>query len=99
MACRKPPPKRWCSNIRNGSTTQIEVFDWLLERGDKKIAKNPAGFLVKAIQDNFAIPKSGFTSKAERQRKQEIKQRNERQAAEDRQVASSRLTARKSRRR
>ena len=62
---------------------KIDVFDWLVEKQDKRVARSPAGYLVKSIDDDYARPK-GFTSKAERQRRQEAGQAAERQAAEDR---------------
>ena len=62
---------------------QIDVFDWLVEKQDKRVAKSPAGYLVKSIADDYATPK-GFTSRAERQRQEEARQARERQAAEER---------------
>jgi hypothetical protein len=62
---------------------QIEVFDWLVEKQDKRVATSPAGYLVSSIPDEYAIPK-GFTSKAERQRQLEARQAREREAAEKR---------------
>lgn len=62
---------------------KIEVFDWLLEKQDKRVAKNPAGFLVKSIEDDYAAPK-GFIPKAERLRFEEDSRANERKTAEDR---------------
>ena len=62
---------------------KLEVFDWLAEKQDKRVAKSPAGYLVKSIEDDYAAPK-GFVSKAERQRQQEAKQVKERTAAEER---------------
>ena len=62
---------------------KIEVFDWLAETQDKRVAKNPAGYLVKSIEDEYGTPK-GFTSKVERQRREEARQAKERQAGEDR---------------
>ena len=47
---------------------KIEVFDWLVEKQDKRVAKSPAGYLVKSIADDYATPK-GFISRAERQRR------------------------------
>ena len=47
---------------------QVEVFDWLRSKKDKRIAKSPAGYLVKAIQDNYAPP-SGFESKADQEKR------------------------------
>lgn len=63
-------------------THQIEVFDWLVKSKDKKVAKSPAGYLVKSINDNYATPK-GFVSKAEQQRRQETKQTSEESAAHE----------------
>ena len=62
---------------------KIDVFDWLLEKQDKRIAKSPAGYLVKSITDDYKAPK-GFESAANRQRKQEAKDAKARQDAEDR---------------
>lgn len=62
---------------------KLDVLDWLTAKGDKRSAKNPAGWLVKSIQDDYAAPK-GFISKAERQRRAEAKQAKEREAAEAR---------------
>ena len=62
---------------------KIDVFDWLIEKQDKRVAKSPAGYLVKSISDDYAAPK-GFVSKAEQRQQQEARQAKERQAAEDR---------------
>ena len=62
---------------------QVESFDWLAEKQDKKIAKNPAGYLVTAIQKDYAAPK-GFTSRAEREKRAEAARRREQQEAEAR---------------
>ena len=62
---------------------KIDVFDWLLEKQDKRVGKSPAGYLVKSIDDDYAAPK-GFLSKAERQQHEEARQAKERIAAEDR---------------
>jgi hypothetical protein len=59
------------------------VFDWLIAKEDKRVAKSPAGYLVKSIEDDYASPK-GFISKAEQQQREEAKQARERQAAEER---------------
>jgi hypothetical protein len=61
---------------------QIEVFDWTLKKNHK--LKNPAGFLVKAIQKDYAPP-PGFESReqaAAREKKAaEIRQRAQEAAA------------------
>ena len=62
---------------------KLDMFDWLVEKQDKRVAKSPAGYLVKAINDDYATPK-GFVSRAERQRQQEATQAKERKAAEER---------------
>ena len=62
---------------------KMDVFDWLMEKQDKRVGKNPAGYLVKSINDDYAAPK-GFISKAEQQQRQEARQAKERQAAEER---------------
>jgi Replication initiator protein A len=65
---------------------QIEVFDWLVEKKDKKVSRSPAGYLVKSIttgENGYAIPK-GFVTRAERQQIKEAKEASERQAAEER---------------
>jgi hypothetical protein len=64
---------------------KIEVFDWLAEKQDKRIAKSPAGYLVKSIASDYAMPK-GFTSRAERQKQEEAKQAKAREAAEQRRI-------------
>ena len=51
---------------------QIEAFDWLVKRGDKKLSRNPAGYLVKAIQDGYEVPK-GFESTRVREAKHQKK--------------------------
>lgn len=62
---------------------KIEVFDWMMAKQDSRVAKSPAGYLVKSIEDDYAAPK-GMISKAERQQRDEAKQAKERQAAEER---------------
>jgi hypothetical protein len=52
---------------------KIEIFDWRVEKKDKRIAMNPAGWLVKSIEDDYPRPK-GFTSRAERACEAEAKQ-------------------------
>lgn len=65
-------------NIR----AKIEAFDWLLEQREKRIAKNPAGYLVKSIKEDYAAPK-GFVPKAERDRRQREKEARERKAIDE----------------
>ena len=61
---------------------QIERLDWYTEKKPGKI-DNPAAYLVEAIKSDYVAPK-GFISKAERQRRAEVRQAKEREAAEER---------------
>lgn len=62
---------------------KIDVFDWMVEKQDKRIARSPEGYLVKSISDDYKAPK-GFVAKAERQRQAEAKRQADHAAAEDR---------------
>jgi hypothetical protein len=59
---------------------KLDVFDWLVEKQDKRVAKSPEGYLVKSISDDYRSPK-GFVSAAERQKQSEAKRRKEEDAA------------------
>ena len=61
---------------------KIDVFDWLMEKQDKRVAKSPAGYLVKSIIKDYAAPK-GFIV-APSGSSEEARQARERQDAEDR---------------
>ena len=57
---------------------QILAFDWLVKKKSPLIEKNPAGFLRKAIEENYQPPQE-FLDKQERNvRKEEEKDRKER---------------------
>jgi hypothetical protein len=45
---------------------KIEVFDWRLAKDPRSLKSNPAGWLVKAIEDDYPRP-SGFEDKASRE--------------------------------
>lgn len=36
--------------------TKIEVFDWLLRNEDRRVGKNPAGYLVASIRSDYKVP-------------------------------------------
>ncbi len=36
--------------------TKIEVFDWLVRNEDKRVGKNPAGYLVASIRSDYQTP-------------------------------------------
>lgn len=44
--------------------SQLEVFDWLVAQKDKRLTRNPAGFLVSSIRSEYAPPRA-FVSQAE----------------------------------
>ena len=62
--------------------TQLEQLDWRLETKPGKVA-DPAAWLVAAIRNGHAAPK-GFVSKAERQRREEARQAQQREKVEER---------------
>jgi hypothetical protein len=62
---------------------KLDAFDWLLARGDKRVAKSPAGYLVGSIRDDYAAPK-GFASDADRTRRREAEEVQGRGLAESR---------------
>jgi hypothetical protein len=62
---------------------KIEVFDWLVEKKDRRIARSPAGYLVKSITDDYAAPK-GFLSRADREQREHTRKASEREAVEKR---------------
>ena len=62
---------------------KIEVFDWLVEKQDKRVAKSPEGYLVKSITDDYKTPK-GFTSAADRQKRQEATRQQQQADTEER---------------
>ena len=36
--------------------TKVDVFDWLIKNGDKRVGKNPAGYLVASIRSDYQAP-------------------------------------------
>ena len=58
---------------------QVEAFSWLVGKKDRRVSKSPAGYLVKAIEEDFAIPAGFVPESVRRQRDAEAKRR----AAED----------------
>ena len=50
--------------------TKIEVFDWLVKNQDKRVGKNPSGFLVASIKADYQNPEDfDHVVKAEQTRK------------------------------
>ena len=82
--------------------TKLEVFDWLVQNKDKRVGKNPAGYLVASIRSDYQAPtdfaKAEAQSKAagqaaekatkstEEARKQKRKVKDEAERAKSREV-------------
>lgn len=78
---------------------QIEAFDWLVSKKDKRVSRSPAGYLVKAIEEDFALP-AGFQPEAlKRQRAEENRKRaaeeSQRRRAEEERVKAGFATQQK----
>ena len=54
--------------------TKLEVFDWLVQNGDKRVAKNPAGYLVASIRADYQDP-ADWTAKAAKAAAREAQRR------------------------
>jgi hypothetical protein len=61
---------------------KLEIFDWLTETKDKRLARSPAGWLVKAIEDDYAAPK-GFENRPDRERRRQADADRRRQSEAD----------------
>jgi len=65
---------------------QIEIFDWLAENESTLIGKNPAGFLRKAVEENYEVP-IGYSRGQEEMKKkkeeQEVSEKSIEQAKAD----------------
>ncbi|MFO0959107.1 MAG: replication initiator protein A [Isosphaeraceae bacterium] len=44
--------------------TKIEVYDWLIRNGDKRVARNPAGVRVASIREDYQPP-AGYSAGAD----------------------------------
>ena len=60
---------------------KIEVLDWLSGKKDKRVSKNPGGYLAESIRKGYVPPK-GFESKAAREKNQADELERKRQAEE-----------------
>jgi hypothetical protein len=73
----------------------IEVYDWLAQRADPKVSRNPAGFLLRSIEENYSVPKT-FGHHKQPQPKQSVKARlarEQREAMQSESKASEREVA------
>ena len=52
------PPRSWSrATPVHRVRTKIEVFDWLIRNEDKRVGKNPAGYLVASIRSDYQDPR------------------------------------------
>jgi hypothetical protein len=61
---------------------KLEVFDWLVEKQDKRVSTNPAGYLVDSIRKDYATP-AGFEPAARRTEKKQADEQRQKKKAED----------------
>ncbi len=54
--------------------TKLEVFDWLLRNEDKRVGRNPAGYLVASIRADYQAPVDFQTAESKAQAKQAERQ-------------------------
>ncbi|HZW32006.1 MAG TPA: replication initiator protein A [Isosphaeraceae bacterium] len=79
--------------------TKLEVFDWLLRNEDRRIGKNPAGYLVASIRSDYQAPVDYQTQAlakpaAEKAKRLAAAQQAQRQAQDQRdQAREARLRA------
>jgi len=78
--------------------TKLEVFDWLMKNEDKRVGKNPAGYLVASIRSDYKAPDDYKAAKrseakaeqtkvaAEIDKKQKRKNREEQDKAKSRDI-------------
>jgi Replication initiator protein A len=72
---------------------RLEAFDWLSSKKDKKVSKNPPGYLVKSIQDGYVDPK-GFESEADRAKRTQAETVQRQKAEESKRRREAEETAR-----
>ena len=73
--------------------SQIEVFDWLKSRNDRRVSKNPSGFLVSAIKAEYVAPEA-FLFERKRKRHGRVEAENRRQLGGREQAAQEKEKAR-----
>src|SRR6185312_12449073 len=64
---------------------RIEMFDWLSEKKDKRVSKNPGGYLAESIRKGYVAPK-GFERKAEESKKRAEAEQLARDQAEQKRI-------------
>ncbi len=60
---------------------KVEILDYLVETDSPLVGRNPAGYLRKAIEEDYAPP-AGFKTRAEREAQAQERERVEKEATE-----------------
>ncbi len=80
--------------------TKLEVFDWLVKNEDKRVGKNPAGYLVASIRSDYQAPEEfAKVVKAEESKKEaeEVDRKARRKVRDDSEAQKAREVALKAR--
>jgi hypothetical protein len=72
---------------------KLEAFDWMVERKDKRVSKNPAGYLTESIRKDYTAPR-GFVSQAERREREAALEEQRRKVEEMKRRAAEEQRAR-----
>lgn len=70
---------------------QLNVFDYLIAKGDDKVSRNPPGFLLSAIRGDYAPPKGYLDHAAQEQRRHQAEKRRAREQKRLEQEEQARL--------
>jgi plasmid replication initiation protein len=73
---------------------KLEVFDWLRENGKDRLFRNPPGYLVKSIEEDYAPP-TGFETSAARAGRARVKTLERERVKEEQARARGREEARR----
>jgi hypothetical protein len=76
--------------------TKLEVFDWLVKNEDKRVGKNPAGYLVASIRSDYQPPEEfAGQAKAEEIKKkaEEVDQKAKKKAKDEADKLKAKETA------
>ena len=71
---------------------QVEAFSWLVGKKDRRVSKSPAGYLVKAIEEDFALP-AGFEPESVRRKRAEDAKRKDAEETQLRRADAERVKA------
>ena len=72
---------------------KLEIFDWLTSKQDKRISRNPGGYLAEAIRKNYAAPR-GFMSRAEQEHRLVVQEEQRRKVEDAKRQAEQEQQAR-----